>query len=180
MMDIITHHALIEQTLTPWKPRIGDDFAGYRGHVYRMFNFCLALRHCTPQEQDKLALAACFHDIGLWSDQTVDYLPPSVWQARQHLAQTGRDEWADEIALMIDLHHKLRRVERAQPPLVELFRQGDLVDFSLGMVRFGLSRRYVRSVKQALPNAGFHRFLLRGARDWFLRHPFSPPPFIKW
>ena len=75
-MNIETSHDLIEEILTTWAGRIGDDYPGYKGHVYRLFNFCLALRPCTEEERTKLAIAACFHDIGLWSDQTLDYIPP--------------------------------------------------------------------------------------------------------
>jgi hypothetical protein len=179
-MHIETTNELIEEILTTWKDRIGSDYPGYRGHVYRMFNFCLALRPCSEEEKTRLAIAACFHDIGLWSAHTVDYLPPSVAEARQYLAATGRDAWTEEIGLMIALHHKVRRCPTDPYPLVELFRKGDLVDFSLGFFRFGLPSAYVRAVKQAIPNDGFHRFLMKGAREWFAKHPLSPPPFMKW
>ena len=33
-MYIETQHPLIEEMLSDWKDRIGDDYAGYRGHVY--------------------------------------------------------------------------------------------------------------------------------------------------
>jgi len=75
-MDIETSNDLIEEILATWKDRIGDDYPGYRGHIYRMFNFCQALRLCSEEEKTKLAIAACHHDIGLWSAHTVDYIPP--------------------------------------------------------------------------------------------------------
>ena len=81
---------------------------------------------------------------------------------------------------MVDMHHKLRSVRGSRYPLVEVFRQGDLVDFSLGLVRFGLPRATVRSVKAQFPNAGFHKGLLQLAGGWFAKHPISPPPFMKW
>jgi hypothetical protein len=179
-MKIETENQLIEEILATWKTRIGDDYPGYRGHVYRVFNFCLALRSCTEEEKTKLAIAACLHDIGLWSDRTVDYIPPSVAQARQYLSGAGLDAWSDEITLMIEMHHKLRPYHGQHHPLVELFRKGDLVDFSLGIFRFGLPGSYIQQVKNAIPNNGFHKFLMRSAVDWFSKHPFSPPPFMKW
>jgi hypothetical protein len=36
-----------------------------------MFNFCLALHSCTEEEKTKLAIAACFHDLG----SLVDFIP---------------------------------------------------------------------------------------------------------
>ena len=110
----------------------------------------------------------------------MDYLPPSVALARQYLIDQGLSAWCEEIELMIDMHHKLRRHDDPRFPLVEVFRQGDLVDFSLGLVKFGLSAAHIRALKAAFPNAGFHRRLLQLAGGWFARHPLSPPPFIKW
>ena len=179
-MAVETQHPLIESILSDWRERIGDDYAGYRGHVYRMYNYCLALHPASEEEKTKLAIAACFHDIGLWSDHTVDYLAPSIAQAENYLAETGREDWSEEIALMIEWHHKVRPHRDRQFPLVEVFRKGDLVDFSLGLFKCGLPKSLVKEVKAAIPNAGFHRFLLKSARDWFAKHPFSPPPFLRW
>ena len=72
--------SLIEAILEDCKDRIGDDHADYRGHVHRMFNYCLALNPAAEEERTKLAIAARFHDIGLWSDDTADYLVPSIEQ----------------------------------------------------------------------------------------------------
>ncbi len=179
-MEIIKNHPQIEQILESWKDRIGETYDGYRGHVYRMFNCCLALRECDDEEVRKLAIAAAFHDIGLWSAHTVDYLPPSVDEAKRWLRENDLAAWSEEIGMMIDMHHKLRSFKDGRYPLVELFRKADLVDFSLGLFKFGLSRRFVAHLKSEIPNAGFHRFLVTGAKDWFSRHPFSPPPFMKW
>lgn len=179
-MVVETHNEQIEDILRAWQDRIGQDYAGYRGHVYRMFNFCLALHTASEQEKTKLAIAACFHDIGLWSEGTADYLPPSIEQAKRYLQETGNEVWSEEISAMIEWHHKIRRFRDDRFPLVEVFRKGDLVDFSLGLFKCGLPKDLVDEVKATIPNAGFHRFLWQGAKAWFAAHPFRPPPFIKW
>ena len=179
-MNIETTNGLIEGILAVWKDRIADDYLGYRGHVYRMFNFCLALHPCTEEEREKLAIAACFHDIGLWSDHTVDYIPPSVAQVKSYLSNTGQQTWSEEIGLMVEMHNKIRAYRDNRYPLVELFRKGDLVDFSLGFFTFGIPRSYIKNVKKTIPNNGFHKFLMQGAREWFFKHPFSLPPFMRW
>lgn len=170
---------LLDAILETWRANLDKDFTAYRNHCCRMLKVALALRDCDADEQRKLQIAAAFHDLGIWSDGTVDYLPPSVLRARQYLQQQGLAHWQDEIEAMIDLHHKLRRVEHASP-LVELFRKADLVDVSLGLVRFGLSRSQVAAIRGAFPNAGFHKRLLALAKTWFATHPLSPPPFLKW
>ena len=179
-MNIETENPLIEEILSTWKDRIGDDYLGYRGHVYRIFNFCLALHSCTEEEKTKLAITACFHDIGLWSDHTVDYIFPSVIQVKKYLSDAGLEAWSEEIGLMVEMHHKVRKYRDERYPLVELFRKADLVDFSLGAFTFGLPRSYIKQVKKTIPNNGFHKFLMQGAKEWFIKHPLSPPPFMKW
>jgi len=179
-MHIETSNTLIDSILTPWQACIGADYLGYRGHVYRMFHFCLALRPTSEDDKTKLAIAAAFHDIGLWSAHTTDYIPPSEREVNTWLAANGRQHWQEEIDLMIRFHHKLRPFPEDRFPLVELFRKGDLVDFSAGVFKCGLPAADVRAVQAAFPNHGFHRFLLKGAREWFAQHPFSPPPFLTW
>lgn len=178
--DIVLHEPQIESILATWRDAIGNDYAGYRGHVYRVFNVCLRLRDCDADERRKLAIALAFHDIGLWSAHTVDYLPPSQAEAIAWLDANGLPAWRDEIALMIGMHHRIRPWRDPATPLVEVLRRADLVDFSRGVFRAGQPRAFLRRLSAAIPNAGFHRFLIRGALDWFRHHPLRPPPFLRW
>lgn len=178
-MRIETRIDLLEAILTPWRERIGADYEAYRGHVYRMLHCCLALHPATEEERDRLIIAAVHHDIGLWSADTVDYLPPSIDEARLWLEANGRAGWIDDIALMILEHHKLTPYRGPGGPLVEVFRRGDLADFSLGMLASGVPGELVRALKATFPNLGFHRMLLRRAGGWILRHPLNPAPFAR-
>lgn len=178
-MSVQERLPLLDSILENWRPELGADYIPYRNHCYRMLNVCLALRDCSEEERRKLQIAGAFHDLGIWSDDTVDYLPPSLARARTYLQQNGPAHWQAEIDDIIDLHHKLRRVEHASP-LVELFRKADLVDVSLGLIRFGLPAARLREIRAAFPNEGFHKRLLRLAGTWFSAHPLSPPPFLKW
>ena len=170
----------IDGILSAWEPIIGDDYAGYRNHVVRMTTFCLMLKSCNPEEQEKIEIAACFHDIGLWTDSTMDYLKASVPPAIKYLEDRGLGDWSEEISQMILEHHKIRRVVDAASPLVELFRRGDLVDFSLGSIKLGLAGSSVKQVKAEFPNAGFHKMLAKRTASWLPRHPLNPLPMMKW
>jgi hypothetical protein len=179
-MAIEERIALVEEILDQWKPKIGDDYSGYKNHVYRMINFCFALHECNPEERDKMIIAGCFHDLGIWTSNTFDYLQPSMALAKAYLQQNQLDQWSAEIELMIAMHHKLRSYHDPCYPLVEVFRKGDLVDFSLGIVKCGLPKRYIQSVKSRFPNAGFHRRLVQLEAGWFPSHPTNPLPVFKW
>lgn len=171
---------LLEAILAEWKTVIDKDFEGYKNHVYRMLNFCFFLHKATEEEKQKLIISACFHDIGLWSDKTVDYLPPSIVLAQQYLQQNKLEHWSSEIELIIDMHHKLTEYKNNDFPLVEVFRKADLADFSLGLIKGNISKDYITQVKAAFPNAGFHKMLCKEQGKWLLKHPLTPFPILKW
>lgn len=171
---------LLEEVLGKWKDQIGEDYAGYQNHVFRMINFCFAQNNFNTEDREKIIIAGCFHDLGIWTDRTFDYLSPSVRLAEDYLKMNGLESWIPEISSMIDTHHKLTKSEDRQNPLTEIFRKGDLVDFSLGIVKCGLPESFIRDVKKRFPNSGFHRRLVKLACGWFCRHPFDPLPVLKW
>ena len=178
-MEIQRNIPLLEEILGEYRPIIGKVYDGYKNHVYRMIHFCLALG-AREEDLDKLAIAGAFHDLGLFTENTVDYLPPSIELARDYLRKSGREAWTTEVELMIDMHHKLTAYKDPDYPLVEIFRRGDLVDFSLGLVKKGVPAQVVRDVRAAFPNAGFHTYLLRIGTIWSFKHPLNPAPIYKW
>jgi hypothetical protein len=179
-MLIEKHIPLLEEILGEWKEVIGKDYPGYKNHVYRVLHFCFALHEVTAEEREKLIIAACFHDIGLWTDHTVDYLPPSSAKAVAYLKQKNLQKWVTEIELIINMHHKVSSYTDVHYPLVELFRKADLVDFSLGLAKKGVAKEDVRQVKANFPNAGFHKMLMKVQVKWFIKHPLNPLPILKW
>ncbi len=178
MPQIQNHIPLIDEILGSHASELGVDLAGYRNHVYRMVNFCLAQAELGDDARHKITIAGCFHDIGIWTGPSFDYLPPSIIAAERYLSETRAASWIPEIREMIDQHHKLRSCKNNG--LVEVFRKGDLVDFSLGLFRCGLPGEFVAEVKRGFPNQGFHRMLVRRAAGWIVRHPLRPIPVIKW
>lgn len=158
---------------------LGRDLAGYRNHAYRVVNLCVAQSSGDEGALEKVAIAAAFHDLGIWTDGTFDYLQPSVRLAAAHLGSIGRTSWQPEIAAMILEHHKVSRYRGESTWLVEPFRRADWVDVSRGLLTFGLPRRLVRELYAVWPSAGFHKRLvelgLRRART----HPWSPLPMLR-
>lgn len=170
----------LDEILAPFRETIGEDYEGYRNHCARMLHFHFALGPTTPEQRRMSIIAAAFHDIGIWTNNTVDYIEPSIPPARRYLAENELEAWTEEVSLLISEHHKIRPYTDPRYPLVEQFRKADLVDFSLGILRAGLSPLLVKEVRERFPNAGFHAGLVHKASAWFLRHPLNPAPMMKW
>lgn len=178
--SIVARHARIEEVLDAFGDDLAADRAAYRGHVYRVFHFGRALAPTVPVRDEKMALAAVFHDLGIWSDRTVDYLPPSVRRLRTYLEEHGRTGQADELVRMVEMHHKLTPYRGEHAAIVEAFRRADLVDVTFGLVRFGLPSAWIGEVQAAFAEAGFHARIARALGGWALRHPLRPLPMLRW
>lgn len=173
--------SLLDTILADYKAVIGKDFDGYRNHCCRVYQFCQALSD-TPlgdEAQQKLQIALAFHDLGLFTDNTVDYLPPSMQLASEYLQKNHQMQWHDEILLMIEQHHKLTSIDTTVYPLVELLRKADLVDFSLGVAHQGVDKALIKQVKKSYPNKGFHKMVITRQLAWLKQHPDNPFPIFK-
>jgi hypothetical protein len=177
---LLTNLPTVEEVLNDHASELGPDLIAYRNHVYRVVNLCLAIVGGSRVELEKIAVAAVFHDLGIWTNHTFDYIAPSVVVAREHLAARGMADWIPEIEAMIVNHHKVTPSHTNPQSLVEPFRRADWIDVSRGLRRFGVSRTFIAAVAATWPNAGFHRRLVALTIDRFLKHPLSPLPMVKW
>lgn len=171
-------HPIIEELLLRYQAALGNDFDKYRNHVYRVFFACL-LMDADKGNQRKYAIAAVFHDIGIWTDHTFDYLYPSIEQVKAYLSETGNQNWTGEIAAMIYWHHKLSSYKGEHENTVEVFRKADWIDVSLGMLVFNVDKKAVRKIRRQFPNGGFHLFLVKKSLKNLLEHPLNPLPVFK-
>jgi hypothetical protein len=169
----------LDAVLDAHAAELGDDAEGYRNHAYRVANLCVAHSSATAAQIEKIAVAAAFHDLGIWTDRTFDYLKPSVRLATDYLSAAGRAEWTGQITAMILEHHKVSGVHGEAGWLVESFRRADWTDVSKGIIRFGLPRPRVRAILSAWPSAGFHRRLVQLQLQRLRTHPWHPLPMVK-
>lgn len=128
---------------------------------------------------EKLATAVVFHDLGIWTHHTFDYLKPSVELACAHLVGTGHDEWSTEITEMILQHHKIFPYREQRQWLVEPLRRADLVDVSRGLITFGLPRKLIREIYATWPTNGFHKRLVQLELTRLRKHPLNPLPMVR-
>jgi hypothetical protein len=174
---LLTAIATLDALLDAHASALGDDFVGYRHHTYRVANFCLALTTRGADTVEKVAIA--FHDIGIRTDHTFDYLAPALRNAADYLRTTERSDWLPEIEAMINEYHKVRPWREHPEWLVEPFRRADWADVSLGLVARGLPRALIRDARETWPNAGFRKRLVQLTLRRARAHPLSPIPVLR-
>jgi HD domain len=179
-MTAIAAFPFVDDLLVPFTNALGRDLVAYRNHVTRVLNFAFALAPQLYEVAEPVLVAAAFHDLGIWTDDTFDYLGPSRRLAREYLSSRGLSGLAPEVEAIIERHHKLRPYRGLFAASVECFRRADLVDVSLGLIRSGLEVQYIREVRSALPNSGFHARLAALTLRQFMRTPLRPLPMVQW
>ncbi len=175
---VLTDVPVLDTVIAVHAQELGEDLVGYRNHSYRVLNLCLALGP-TEVEVERIATAAAYHDLGIWTHRTFDYLEPSAGLAAAHLQAEGKVGWIPEVTEMIHHHHKLSQYRLEAHPLVEPFRQADWIDVSRGLFTFGVSRARVRELFAIWPSAGFHRRLVELELRRLRTHPWNPLPMFR-
>lgn len=179
-MQSLSTFPLVDDILASHKEALGPDYAGYRNHVTRVLQFLFAIAPELHASEQPVLIAAAFHDLGIWTARTFDYLAPSSILAHDYLTARGLEPLWPEVDLIIQQHHKLRPYRGPFSLSVETFRRADLIDVSLGIIRLGLAPQFVRSVSAAFPNANFHVRLLTLTGRQLLRTPLRPLPMVRW
>jgi hypothetical protein len=179
-MNICTRFPIVDEVIERFGSALGRDQRAYHNHVRRIVNYYQCLAGVEDECLQQVLIAAAFHDLGIWTARSFDYLAPSVRLAQEYLSGAGLVHLSREVEAIIVWHHKLSRHHGEFASTVERFRRADLVDVSLGVIRFGVPRPFVRAVKRAFPNAGFHWRLVELTGRQLLRDPLRPLPMVRW
>ncbi|QLY28982.1 HD domain-containing protein [Nocardia huaxiensis] len=175
----------VDRRLAPWFSHLGGDRTAYTNHVLRVIRLCDLLGEragldFVPSDREEFCTAVAFHDLGVWSANTFDYLAPSEQLAVDWLREHAREDLIPLVTTMIDDHHKLRPAADPADP-VELLRRADAIDVEMAVLgRFGVRRGDYRALVAEFPEAGFHLRLLQFGAKRLRTHPLSPLPMIKW
>ena len=97
----------IEHLFAPYVGQIGDDYLGYRNHVYRTVTYAMHFLGDSSDAERTVETAMVYHDIGLWSDRKLAYLEPSESLC---LADNAKNGWGLNPELLrgiIHWHHKI-------------------------------------------------------------------------
>src|SRR5688572_616738 len=130
---------VISHLLAPFAQVIGADLEKYNNHVCRVVANCLAIDN-NELNRNKYEIAAAFHDIGIWTDNTIDYLAPSAIIATRYLEDNSQEVLIPEIIAMIHWHHKTTSYKGEYRNTVNTFRKADWIDVSLGILSFDSDR----------------------------------------
>lgn len=169
----------IEGLLEAYRTPLGRDADAYGNHVRRVYGLVRAQGpHLAAEDLEQVAIAAVFHDLAIWVDDTFDYLEPSRIHAADYLSAEGLASWIPVVSALILDHHKLRPVRGA--PLVEAFRRADLADLSFGMISRGIPAGAYRELVAAFPVCGFQQRLARFAWRQARLDPLRPLPMLRW
>ena len=171
-------NSIIENVLNSNKLVLGKHFHKYKNHVYRVFHLCQILDDDNGNIE-KYAIASVFHDLGIWTDGTFDYLEPSMQRAKEYLTANQKECLTEEISLMIDMHHKKSKYRGDYEKTVENFRKADWIDVTKGRMNFNLNKDEIEKTIKAYPLLGFHRFLLTQTVKHFFKSPLNPLPMFK-
>ncbi|MGB0873261.1 MAG: hypothetical protein ACPGYP_09025 [Solirubrobacterales bacterium] len=176
----MTDPPTIEQLIEPHRKALGISYEAYRNHVVRQLALCNLLGADRFDSDTRLALtvAGAFHDIGIWTDRTWDYLHPSLALAEAWLREQGRDDLVPLVARMVLEHHGLSARGAADDP-VEVFRRADVIEVWLGIRRYGVSFRNYRRLLRDHPERGFHLMLIREFFRNLVKHPLRPLPMFR-
>lgn len=161
----ITESATVETMLSPYREVIGTDYAGYRGHIYRVLSYALHFLGADHAKRRDVEAALVFHDIGMWTDMDLAYLEPSIAEARRADAEQGYGLDLPLVESAITWHHKMTPFKGPEAEIVNAVRRADWIDATQGKFRMGVRKADIDAVEAAIPNEGFHDTLQRLAAD---------------
>ncbi|WP_117233969.1 phosphohydrolase [Vibrio maerlii] len=156
----------IDTLLEPYREIIGVDFAGYKNHVYRTVTYAMNFLDNDPDLEQIVETAFAYHDIGLWTDKELAYLEPSEAVA---LADNEKYQWGldpEELTGAIHWHHKISPYKGNHEKVINACRKADWIDASMGSIRKGVDKKWIKEVEATFPNNGFHKTLMRLAKEY--------------
>lgn len=170
----------IESLIEPHRAELGKHYDAYRNHVLRQLAFCEQLGGDQISDDTRFAwqIAGAFHDLGIWSEKTWNYLEPSAALAERWLIENGREDLTPIVARMVHEHHGLRARGDATDP-VEVFRRADVIEVWLGLRRYGLPFSAYRKQLKLHPESGFHMTLIAEFFKYLPKHPLRPLPMFR-
>ena len=146
-------------------------------HGLRVFLIAdrLATARDRTVDRELLLIAGLLHDIGLYDAASHGgvYVREGAEFTAELLGEQGWDQ--DRIRLCFDAierHHELRS-QWDRGAEVELIRRADLVDLTSGLLRFDLSREWLRDLWRSVPRDGTYPTIGRKVAEQLIHQPLQ-------
>jgi hypothetical protein len=165
-ITIETNRPRVETLFAPYEDMIGIDFDGYRNHVYRCITYAMHFLGNAQEFTQIVETAFVYHDIGLWTDHELAYLEPSEAVALSDNEKHGWGLDSEALRGAIHWHHKVFPYRGPKSNVINACRKADWIDATQGWLRKGIRRSSIAKVEAAFPNCGFHKSLMRLAKDY--------------
>jgi hypothetical protein len=178
---VVTDLPLLDELLDPHREGLGMGYWGYRAHCYRMVNWARFVTEPEEFRDEKLAIMTVLHDLPFFLTGDLDYLGKACDLATDYVASIGRENWTEEMHLMINNHHKVRSYTGKYPALVEACRKADWIDVSFTKLRYGIPRHLVVEVRATFPmNEAYKAVAMPNIAKYAVRHLSRPLPMMRW
>lgn len=174
-MEIIEQSSTIDEILNAHHLDLGKDHLGYSGHCYRLLNY-VRLMEISEEDMLLLEVTIAYHDLGIWTNKTMDYLEPSWQLAKAYVEKHQLDIDLNHLELIIKGHHKLGVISNS--PLAEHLRKADQIDLSFGTISHGIDKVGAKQIRAMFPNHGFQMKVLRKVTAYAFCHPLKPFPML--
>lgn len=166
---------MIPNILAPYSAILGADFQGYSNHASRVYYYSITL--LLMKQNKKLAIAAAFHDLDIWVNNDLDYLPGSAALACKYLKDQKLNYLPDEMQYIINNHHKMSRISGNIE--AEAFRKADLIDLTGGRIKFNIPKVLIREIEDKYPRLNFSRTIAKKVIKHMLKNPLHPLPMLR-
>ena len=151
--ELLTRLPVVDAVLDAHAGALGRDLTAYRHHVYRVVNLAAQFGSRDREWLEQAEVAGAFHDLGIWTAGTFDYLEPSVALARPTspgpVARRGPPRSCKRFAITT----RSPALRGPAGALAEPFRRADWTDVTLGWRRFGLPASVYAAIRARWPDA---------------------------
>lgn len=165
----------MDKIFLDYQEELGDDFTRYSNHCYRLLNY-LQLMELDDNEDYKCRILLPFHDLGIWTHKTMNYLPPSIELAVAYVKKNNIEIEESEIIGFIGNHHK---ITKNKITIEEKLRKADLIDLTNGIVPLGLSSRKLKEIRSVFPSLGFQKLIYWKVIKHGIGNITNPFPMLK-
>ena len=176
-MDLIKDNETFEAIFQEHKLVLGKDFEHYRGHCYRILNY-MNYWKLNEVEFKTCEVAIPFHDMGIWTHKTMDYLEVSFEGAKKYIEEKKLDIEKDSLENIIVNHHKISKIK--DNSLAEKLRKADLIDLSFGVIKFGIDQKAMHSIVSEFPFLEFQQVIFKKVFSHAVRNILNPFPMLKF